>query len=357
VGFRWQPDNQVLIRASWGKGFRAPDISELFSGQSESFPFALDPCNYGLLPTEPAQTATRCAAAGVPVGVYTQPTNGELSNVLVGGNPHLNPETSVSRTVGFVVNPNAVPGLTVNADYFKINVNDIISTISAQNILNGCYIGGVSSFCDLVHRNGTGIITSLIDTETNVGDVVTEGIDFGGSYGFDTRLGRFNIAVQSTYTTEYNEIVPNGTGGTVTYHLAGWEDGSSYLSYPKDKTILTTTWSRGDWAALWRMRYIGSMLEDCTGFTSYGVCSDPNPNHYSYTGQSKIPTNELGSTVYNDASVTYAIDLINSKITLGVNNLLNRNPPVSYTAHNLSFDPTTYDIPGRFIYLSLTANF
>jgi outer membrane receptor protein involved in Fe transport len=68
-----------------------------------------------------------------------------------------------------------------------------------------------------------------------------------------------------------------------------------------------------------------------------------------------IPTNRLGSTVYNDASVSYGIPVINSRLTLGANNLLGRNPPVSYSAHNLSFDPTTYDLPGRYLYARITA--
>lgn len=358
VGFRWQPDRQLLLRASWGTGFRAPDISELYEGQSQAAPFVLDPCNAAQLATESATTRANCAAAGVPVGVYTQPVNGELDNVTVGGNPRVQPESSVSRSVGFVLTPDAVRGLSVNADYFKIEVDNLISDFGAQNILDACYIGSLTQFCNLVQRNSVGIITVLDDIETNVGNIVTQGIDVGLTYNLHTSVGAFAASFQSTFTPEYNEIIPSATGGAPqVYHLAGWEVGSTYSSYPKNKSVLTLDWSLGSWSAMWRTRYIGSMIEDCTGFTSYGVCSDPNADHYSYTGASEIPTNILGSTVYNDVAASYMLNALKIKFSLGVNNLLNRNPPVSYTAHNLSFDPTTYDIPGRYIYARITAKF
>jgi outer membrane receptor protein involved in Fe transport len=360
VGFRWQPNNQVLMRASWGTGFRAPDIQELFQGQTQSAPFVIDPCNAAQLQNEGKQTTANCAAAGVPVGIYTQPVNGEFDNVTVGGNPKVLPEKSVSRSVGFVFNPNFVAGLDINVDYFRINVNNLISDFGAQNILDACYVGGVTQFCSLVQRNAVGVVTTLDDIETNVGNIQTQGIDFGLDYAFNTRVGEFRAQFQTTFTSEYNEYIPSATGGPPqVYHMAGWEDGTVYgaspSSFPKNKSVLSVDWSAGNWAALWRMRYIGSMIEDCSGFTQYGVCSDPNSDHVSYTGVGLIPTNRLGSTVYNDASVSYAMPFINSRLTLGANNLLNRNPPVSYSAHNLSFDPTTYDVPGRYLYARLTA--
>jgi hypothetical protein len=297
----------------------------------------------------------------VPVGIYSQPVSGEFDNVTVGGNPKVQPEKSVSRSVGFVINPDFLPGFDANIDYFRINVNNLISDFGAQGILDACYIGGVQQFCNLVQRNSVGVVTTLDDIETNVGNIQTQGFDFGLDYRLETRLGDFHAQFQTTFTTEYNEYIPSATGGPPqVYHMAGWENGTAYgsgvaSSFPKNKSVLSVDWSQGNWSALWRVRYIGAMTEDCTGFTQYGVCSDPKSDTTSYTGAGLIPTNRLGSTVYNDASVSYGIPVINSRLTLGANNLLGRNPPVSYTAHNLSFDPTTYDVPGRYLYARITA--
>jgi hypothetical protein len=262
--------------------------------------------------------------------------------------------------VGLVFNPRFVPGLDINLDYFRINVNNLISDFGAQNILDACYIGGVQQFCSLVGRNAVGVVTTLEDIETNVGNIQTQGIDFGVDYTLRTRIGEFRAQFQTTFTPEYNQYIPNANGGPPQiYHMAGWEDGTVYGSspsaFPKNKSVLSVDWGQGNWSALWRVRYIGPMTEDCTGFTQYGVCSDPTANTTSYTGSGLIPTNRLGSTVYNDTSVTYALAVIHSHLTIGANNLLDRNPPVSYSAHNLSFDPTVYDVPGRYFYARISA--
>ena len=132
VGFRWQPDGQTLIRASWGTGFRAPNIQELFQGQTQSAPFVLDPCNAAQLTTESAQTSANCAKGGVPVGIYTQPVNGEFDNVTVGGNPHVKPEKSVSKSIGFVFNPNILRGTSISTSTTSRSKWITSSAISAR---------------------------------------------------------------------------------------------------------------------------------------------------------------------------------------------------------------------------------
>lgn len=354
VGLRWQPNSELLIRATWGQGFRGPNVAELYRGLSSGFPFLTDPCNATNLPTESAQTVANCRAAGVPA-TYNQ-LQGEIQDES-GGNPNVQPETSLSRTVGFVYNPSALPGFDFNADYYRIQISNLISTFGAQGILNGCYIAGVSQFCDLVQRNQSGIITQLRNVETNVGSILTEGIDVGLNYTFNTSIGHFKATLESTFTKEYEQTIPSSTGGSPTvYHLAGWERGDVYEGYPRNKSILSLNWTSGSWSATGRVRYISGLREDCTGFTSYGVCSDPNKDHASYAGGA-IPTNYLGATTYVDAQAKYDFMGANVAVSFGINNLFNREPPVSYTAHNLSFDPTLYDIPGRLFYLRVTTRF
>ena len=355
VGLKWQPIKQLLIRASWSQGFRAPNIAELYTGPTTGFPFVMDPCDATNLQSETSQTAASCAVAGVPL-TYHQGF-GETEDTF-GGNSHLKPEMSLSRTIGFVFSPSAVPGLDINADYYTVAVNNLISTYGAQNILNACYIGGSSQFCDLVQRNSAGIITHLQDIYTNVGSIVTKGIDVGGKYQFITNIGSFTVSLQSTFLREYEETIPSASGGAPTvYRLAGWERGDVYTGYPRNKTNLSADWNYGHWQALWRIRYISPMIEDCTGFGSFGVCSDPQLNTMSYTGQAMIATNHLGGTFYQDAQVGYYFYQYNTTVIMGVNNMWNKEPPLSYSAHNLTFDPTVYDIPGRFFYIRLTYSF
>ena len=59
--------------------------------------------------------------------------------------------------------------------------------------------------------------------------------------------------------------------------------------------------------------------------------------------------NELEDMAYHDVSVGYAVT-DNLRLTLGVNNLWDTDPEVSYTTFANSFDPSMYEIPGRFFY-------
>jgi iron complex outermembrane receptor protein len=85
-----------------------------------------------------------------------------------------------------------------------------------------------------------------------------------------------------------------------------------------------------------------------TSFTNLGLCSAPN------LANNSLSRNTIGGLVYHNVFVTYNIDKLNTKFTLGVNNVFDKNPPVSVTLGG--FDPSLYLIPGRFIYASLSAD-
>ena len=100
------------------------------------------------------------------------------------------------------------------------------------------------------------------------------------------------------------------------------------------------------------------MTQRCSDFldgmpdslTSLGLCS--MPDHADNTAS----RNRLASTTYHDAHESYALPQANGDIVLalGVNNLLNRDAPVSQSASIHGYDASVYDIPGsRFIYLRL----
>ena len=59
---------------------------------------------------------------------------------------------------------------------------------------------------------------------------------------------------------------------------------------------------------------------------------------------------------YHDVSLGYAVN-DNLRITLGVNNLFDTDPEVSYSTFANSFDPSMYEIPGQFFYTRLNVNF
>ena len=126
VGLKWRINEDVLVRGTWSEAFRAPSLSELFLGNSDSFATLIDPCNGG-----EAANANSPGCAGIPAA-YEQP-NPQIRTT-VGGNSDLAPEEAESFTYGFVYSPAQVDGLSITFDVFDIEVDNAVSTLSLIHI-------------------------------------------------------------------------------------------------------------------------------------------------------------------------------------------------------------------------------
>ena len=152
------------------RAVRAPNVVELFTGQSTGLPelsvagqtpagdTVFDPCSSTGGAT-PIASAAACANTGVTAaqfGSVPDIVSGQTQG-LFGGNPNLDPEESDTITIGAVLTPNFIPNFSASIDYFDISVDDaIVAGIGAQNILDGCLDTGEAVFCDLITRDGAG---------------------------------------------------------------------------------------------------------------------------------------------------------------------------------------------------------
>ena len=332
-GLKWQPNNDWLVRASWSQGFRAPNIQDLFASGTNLSANVLDPCtNADPTTGAPLTPAPTCALKGVPP--YAQP-NAQI-NTLEIGNRNLKPETSVSKTLGFVYNPDFLPGFNVNADYYTITVENVIAPLSGQTILDGCYTQTLATSnaadCALITRTAFGDVETLKDQIINAGTLKTSGIDWGFNYAFPSLpIGDLKFSFDDTHIRSYTI---NGQ------ELAGVERGGSVFPFgvPHDKYHMSLDWTAGVWTGTYTVRIVGKMTEVNTGTLQ--------------------PTgNLMGTTVYHDIQAGYSMDAINTTFTFGIRNLWDKDPPISSVQELNSFDPTLYDVPGRFFYLRASAKF
>ncbi|MDQ3287685.1 MAG: TonB-dependent receptor [Pseudomonadota bacterium] len=346
-GFRWKPIDDLLIRGNWAEGFRAPSINELFSGQADSFPNLTDLCAGAVQgqPRPPAEIPAGCA--GIPQ--YNQP-NTQI-RITVGGNPSLQPETAVSKTLGLVYSPSFVEGLDLSLDWWNIRLENTVSFISATEILNDCYVLQLPEACSLVTRNPDGSIADLLSSGINRDSRETEGYDLTVGYRLpENNWGKFSFVWDTTYMT-LNEFNDDGD------NLVG-----EYASRDNNWRIrsnLATRWEQGDFGATWNVRYFSGQDEPCSVASSQraALCSDPGRfTNNPVTGLPQpSPENYIPSVTYNDASVYWKAPW-NARITLGANNILDRDPPRSVDTFANSFDPQ-YEIPGRFYYMRYAQSF
>lgn len=358
-GFKWRPIDDLMVRGNWAEGFRAPSIGELFSGLSDSFPQIADPCSttfggaYNRL--TPDQQA-RCHAQGVPVGGYDQ-GNSQI-RISTGGNPLLGPETSTTKTLGVVWSPGFIPGFDVSVDWWRVELENTVTTFSGAFILNQCIVEGIDEFCDSYSRAAGGGVGTLISRPVNIGANNVEGWDVTLNYRLpETRSGRFSFAWDTTYQS-LNES-DNDNDGDIDA-----DDGGSVVGEYFDRSNnwrirsnLLARWEKGDWGATWASRYYSRQTEQCPFYyNDYGfgeLCSDAILDSDGVVQEGS--THSIGGTTYHDASV-YLKTAWNAKVTVGVKNIFDKQPPVSFTTFANSFDPQ-YEIPGQFFYLQYNQKF
>ncbi|MEG3792464.1 TonB-dependent receptor [Lysobacter sp. CCNWLW3] len=359
-GFRWKPIDDLLIRGNWSEGFRAPSISDLYGGNTDSFESYIDPCSsHSPLRSNP-QVAARCTAEGVP-NTYVQPGNGSSRQTLEAftwtSNDQLSPETSTSKTLGFVYSPSWLQGFDIAVDWYKVKIENAITRPEAQFILDKCYAGTPgeqAAYCGLYQRGGTSagnpnIIDKLEMPLLNLAQYEVEGYDVTLNYRLpETAYGKFSITWDTSYTSKWI--------ATATEDSAAEERQGLYLPndpYWRIKSNLYLDWSKGDFGATWGMRYKSGIDEVCpfTGANAQAYCSDPN----RVTADGAAPRNHLGATTYHDMQFRYNTPW-NATVSVGANNVFDKDPPLSLTAKYNMFDPQ-YDLPGRYYYLQYRQRF
>ncbi|MEK6806907.1 MAG: TonB-dependent receptor [Pseudomonadota bacterium] len=357
IGARWKPYQDLLIRGTASTAFRAPSVSELFLGASDSFPEAADPCSdytgaNGGTPAD-ATVQANCTADGIPT-TYTQ-LNSQVLEVQ-GGNDKLTPEQADTFTFGFVFSPEFIPEFNFYTDFYSIELTDAIESLSSQEVLNNCYLTASRRNCNQISRNN-GTINQISNILFNIGKVEVQGIDFAADYTLPwfKDFGVFKAGFNSSYLLKYDESFPDATGALVTTELAGTNDGQRPNAFPEFRGNADLGWSQGPMRASWTLRYLGEQTEACfdglgPSLTAQGLCSEPDAD----PSKSK---NTLEGTFYNDVQFGYNFEAFKLDISGGINNLFDQEPPFSTSAFANSYDVNTYDIPGMLGYLRLKKSF
>lgn len=353
IGLKWKPIDDLLIRGNWAEGFRAPAVGELFQGVADSFPQIADPCaNAGFGSLSNAGQA-RCVAQGVPAGGYDQ-GNPQI-RISVGGNPDLTPETSTSYTLGFVYSPSQLEGFDMSLDWWDIKIKNNLTALGGQFILDSCIRQGNAANCALFTRQAGGAIDELFAFNLNQGSTETEGYDLTLNYRLpDTAWGSFSFSLDSTYVAKVED---NNDGDN---QVGEYFDRSNNWRL---RSNLSTRWEKGDFGAVWNARYYSAQVEDCQTFVDYGyadLCSDPNrfidvTNDRGEVESVNAARNHIGATTYHDISAYWKAPW-DARITLGVNNVFDKQPPRSVSTFANSFDPQ-YEVPGQVYFAQYSQKF
>ena len=259
----WAPVPDVRFRGSYSKAIRAPNVAELFDPQQSTTFRPLDPCEAADIEQRIAQglpnaqtRKTNCAAAlsalGVNPATFEDPLTARFPGTL-GGNPDLSEERATTWTVGGVVQPRFVPGLTLSADYYSIEIEDAIAAVTAQDIVNSCYDLPTfpNQFCGLFDRRGDGGLSFLRQTQINFGRIETSGLDLQAAYQFKLGEHRFNLGASANWVEKLDRFFDPVDTSRV-------NPGLRETGVPEWSGVGSISWGYGKLDLTWITQYIGS---------------------------------------------------------------------------------------------------
>jgi iron complex outermembrane receptor protein len=317
ASLKWQPDSWVLVRASAGTGFRAPSLTDLYAGQASSVT--------GNGTRDPIQCPTFMANNPACSFQFTTTT---------GGNPNLTPEKSTTFTLGTVLEP--IKNLTVDLDSYWIFLkNEIVAGgLSYATILENAQ--SATQFANLITRDAAGNITAISQTNANLFKVNTSGLDINVKYGFDVGAGRFSLLSSGTYIYKFASQNPDGS----------WTG-------EIDKGLNDV--SVGGIISRWR--HNATALYEMDAF-NVSLTQNFQKRYHDVPGNINGVSRDVAAYQTFDMQGTYSV-LKQLKVSLGVRNIFNQNPPyANYAASTNNFiggyDVTYGDPLGRFVYARVT---
>ncbi len=341
----WAINHGVKLRGSFQRAIRAANVRELFRPQGLNlFDMTGDPCGGPVSGgvSEAGRTFEACARSGVTMAQWGNIPHSPAGqyNFLQGGNPNLQPEVADTWTVGVVLSPGALEGLTVTADYYDIRIEKGISSLTPEFILNEC-LDGNATLCEQVRRGapgdlwiGSNVASSghIIALNDNLAIEKVSGFDVIVDYAFDVgSMGSVNVSNVLSLIDEWQR---QELAGAPTVACAGnWGFACGFPTPEvrnKLRVVWTTPW-RVAATVMWRHT---------------GRVADLNENDI-----------DLGATSYVDLAAIWDVTG-QVQVRAGINNLFDKAPPIAGNgagpsiAGNGNTFPGLYDALGRYWFLA-----
>lgn len=343
----WAPVRDLRFRGNYSKSVRVPTLGDLFTTATQNFAFVNDPCDVLFIGNGPNRAAN-CAALGVPVGFINTVARTQTIEIISSGNPFLQEETGKSLTLGGVLTPRWVRGLSLSVDYYRIRVTNLIQVLGAQTILNQCVdLPSINNqFCQLIFpRDPSGDFASpvLISAGVNFAKQEADGIDFELAYSHTFSNGhRFNVHGIATY-------VLKRTNFTDPVNASFGDRQMSELGDPRWAANLNLGYGIGHFDLAYSLNYIGRQ--------TVGTYESA----HSFEGRPPTNADQFSSVWYPD--VLYHAVRLDWKVPqgkrkidfyVGVDNMFDTKPPLGLLGTG-GGDP--FDAIGRYFYGGATVDF
>lgn len=319
---RWDVTDELALRGSFGTGFKAPSMLEVAEPLTE---FGVTSSNYACPFPASDPMAAYCLPGRSQSAVYRQ------------GNAEIKPEKSEQYSAGFVLRPTDASSITV--DYWNVEITDVVERLNEADIFDNPEL-----YRDLFTTK-TNLATgaeelAIIQGAVNGGERNASGIDYNFSMTFDSPVGAITPTLSGTYMMESESSL----------------NGSSLAQFGGDNKVTFRNQIR-----------LGITLEQemfthslSANYKSGYKDQEQTVNMLDSNGEPDFSTDTpIQLTVSDYYTINYQsqVRLMEDKLglTLGINNLLNEEPPLSLrtggSGHQVGWDPRYADAFGRTLYV------
>lgn len=306
--------NDFLLRATRSRDIRSPGVADLYSVRR---------ANVG--PLVDQDTAGRASIPG-----YNP--NPSTVTSYSGGNPDLRPEISRTLAIGGSYSPEFIPGFSVSADYYEIDIRGAIATLSASNLTLACALGSSAACSQVIRNPTTQTVETVFSNAQNISVFETSGVDLELSYRMamsrisENLRGSLSIRALATYVDHF--IIDTGITRVDTAGDVG--DASSIAGLPQWRGTLSVAY-QGDTIGIdARVRYVDG-------------------GQYSHL-LTTLVNNDIASRTYVDLGMQARVS---DWFTVfgNVNNVFDVAPPISTVGN------PHYDVMGTYFVLGVRAQF
>jgi iron complex outermembrane recepter protein len=394
VSVRWQPLDPkwigaVTLRGSYTEAFHAPTLSELTPASSQNFPLVSDP--------------------------FSTQTEPQIEERIL-GNPNLHPEVAYEWTYGIVYSPKWIKGLTLSADWWHIDMRDIVSFVGAQFLIeSNPPTPGVQQNGPFVFRGASAIpgepgpVLFVIDPSDNLSGAIFEGLDYEVIYILDSAIfghgdfGKLTTTVNGTWLSRAEfqpapdqkrfgiagSFLPPGFSlisslpwnranfsifydgpadtwlagldvGAVVHWTGQYEDdnvtltGATKLNEPRSGPFPQRARKVSAWTTLDLILNYTFNLPPPAPAEVPGFAKDGGKNVKMKDGKEKnvVP---VSTAEYGCSNWKWWLN--NTTITLGMQNVTDEDPPFVAGSFENGYDESIANIKGRFWYVGLKKRF
>ncbi len=367
IGSVWSPAEDIQFRVQYSHSQRAPNLTEFFSPSRPDADSLRDPCDEMLADgsglSQPDGTGgenadlavvrANCLATPGIQAYFADPDNAgepfEFDGSVQGpnaGNPNLHEETADTLVAGFVYRPSWLEGFTFIADYYEIEIEDAITSVSTQDTVDLCYSASDfpnNRFCDVITRNPfSGEVVEVINYQENLNEERVSGLDVTLLHeaDFDAIPGDFKLDVRySRYFDWETSFAGIGDVVLTTSPLGEIETG-------EDEWRARLRYSLGDFRATYTVTHLAGGVDD--------LLNDPDPSDDRYFS--------VGGQSFHRLYLSYYFgDNPRFSVYGGVNNLFDDAGPLLPTGldngGSRNIDSNLNDVLGREWYAGLRITF